>query len=97
MVGGSASKQYTHIWAFAPPNGNNGAADDTNFVNNVMSQNSIDGVSILEAWSQIEISPPDSTPCSPSDLCQPDPVAPQMYHHYSWSTYDSTAASLLNS
>jgi hypothetical protein len=87
----SGVHQNTHIWAFNPPNGSGGAADNANFVNNVMSSSTIDGVSILEAWNQIETSPPDSTVCAPSDLCQPDPVLPLTYHHYVWTTYDSTA------
>lgn len=91
----SGLHQNTHIWAFAPPDntGGVGANDNVNFVNNVMP--SIDGVSILEAWNVIETSPPDSNACAPSDLCQPDPVVPQMYHHYDWTStsqsYDSIA------
>lgn len=88
--GQSGLHQYTHIWAFSPPNSGN---DNSYFTNNVMTGNSnIDGVSLIEAWSSIEITQPTSTPCVPSDTCQPDPAAPQMYHNYSWSTYDSTAS-----
>jgi len=91
----SGLHQYTHIWAFAPPDntGGVGANDNVNFVNNVMP--SVDGVSVLEAWNVIEKAPPDSIACAPSDLCQPDPVVPQMYHHYDWTStsqsYDSIA------
>jgi hypothetical protein len=89
--GNTGLKQYTHIWAFAPPNGTGGAEDNAKFVNNVLMPNgTIDGVSILLAWNSIEISAPTSTPCSPpSDVCQPDPGVLGMYHTYNWSTYDS--------
>jgi hypothetical protein len=87
--------QFTHIWAFAPPNTDEGAEDNTNFVSNVMNQGSVpvDGASVLEAWNSIEKVGPTSLPCSTSDVCQPDPGVPGMFHTYDWSTYDSTALS----
>jgi hypothetical protein len=81
--------QYTHIWAFSPPNS---SSDNSYFKSNVMPSSSIEGVSLTEAWSSIETIPPDNTPCSFSDTaatCQPDPVLPNTFHHYDWSTYDS--------
>jgi hypothetical protein len=88
--------QYTHIWAFAPPNGTggSGANDNVNFVTDVLTPSTIpiDGVTLLEAWNSIEKAAPTSVPCPTSDVCQPDPGAPWMYHTYDWGTYDSTAS-----
>jgi hypothetical protein len=82
--------QYTHIWAYAPPSTAGGAQDNANFTSHVMNLSTVDGVSILEAWNSIEQSPPSPSPCATSDLCQPDPGAPGMYHTYTWTVYDST-------
>jgi hypothetical protein len=88
----SGRHPFTHIWAFSPPNGSNGQNDNGFFQANVMPDSHIEGVSLLEAWSNIETVPPDSVVCAPSDLCQPDPAIPGMFHHYSWSTYDTTGS-----
>jgi hypothetical protein len=80
--------QYTHIWAFQPPL--SPMSDNSYFTSNVLMNNpSIDGVSLTLSWSSVETSQPTTTPCVPSDQCQRDPGSPQMYHTYSWSTYDS--------
>jgi len=90
MPSQSGLHQYTHIWAFSPPNSGN---DNSWFTNNVISGNaSIDGVSLLEAWSSIETTQPTTTPCVTSDTCQRDPGLMEMYHSYNWFTYDSTAS-----
>jgi len=91
MPSQSGLHQFTHIWAFSPPNSGN---DNMWFKNNVITSNqSIDGVSLLEAWSAVETTQPTTTPCKPSDSCQRDPGVPEMYHRYDWNaTYDSTAS-----
>lgn len=95
-AGSFTPHQYTHIWAFSPPNSSGGVNDNGYFKSNVMPNSSIDGVTLIEGWSSIEINPPDNTPCSSSDsadTCQPDPAVPLTYHHYDWSTYDSITGS----
>jgi hypothetical protein len=79
---------YTNIWAFFPPNS---GYDNTYVRANVMTQSEVAGVSQLVNWSMIETNPPGTNPCPPSDLCQPDPMIPGMYHYYSWSTYDDSS------
>jgi hypothetical protein len=93
MRGQAGVHQYTHIWAFSPPNGTDGVHDNSYFKTNVLTGNSyIDGASLIVAWSSIEITAPTTTPCGgpPSDQCQPDPGAPGWYHNYSWSSYYDT-------
>jgi hypothetical protein len=83
---------YTKIYVFNPPQSNTPpAANYTNFVSNVMTQNAIDGVTIPVQWNWVEADAlPTSTPCSPvgTDVCQQDPVAATYYHTYSWATVD---------
>jgi hypothetical protein len=87
----SGTQQYTNIWVFDPPNGPGGANDNVNFMNDVFGNNAIAGASVPIAWNSIEMSLPTSTPCAPSDTCQPDPGLPGMYHTYTWTTtYDYT-------
>ncbi len=83
----SLTSQYVSIFVVNPPN----PTVNTTFVPNVMIQDAIDGVTLPLVWANIEGSAPNTTPCTPapSDTCQPDPVVP-MYHHYDWSTYEST-------
>lgn len=80
----SLTSQYVSIYVVFPPTG----ADNASFVSHVMTQNSIDGVTVRLSWANIEINPPDTSACTPSDICQLDPVVP-MYHHYDWSIYNS--------
>jgi hypothetical protein len=82
---GSTTPQDVSIYVVLPPTN----ADNASFVANVMTQNSIDGVTVPLIWANIETVPPDTSACTPSDTCQLDPIVP-MYHHYGWSTYDST-------
>lgn len=89
MSGQAGVHQYTHIWAFSPPNNTGGVHDNDYFRNHVMP--SIDGVSVIEGWVSTETQAPDALACAPSDTCQPDPAITGMYHHYVWGTYDSTA------
>ncbi len=78
----SLTSQYLSIYVVFPPTN----TDNSSFVMNVMPQSAIDGVTVQLSWANIEMSEPDTTPCSPapSDTCQPDPVVP-MYHHYVWN------------
>jgi len=89
------SSQYTHIWAFNPPAYSTSMTSDYYyFTNDVMPLSVIDGVSVLEEWANIETAeyPPTTTPCIPSDICQPDLGAPGYYHTYDWTYYDSATS-----
>jgi hypothetical protein len=83
----SQFSRFVSIYVVFPPTT---GTDNTNFVANVMSQNSIDGVTLPLYWSNIETVAPDTTACVPSATCQPDPLVPTYFHHYNWMTYDST-------
>ena len=96
-VSGSIEVNYpfTHnvqIMAFSPPT--YGTPDYNNFLSNVMTQPSVDGVTLEIVWSNVEKSTstnPSSTSCGvPSDVCQQDAVG--QYHTYDWSTYDAPAS-----
>jgi len=84
----SQFSRLVSIYVVFPPTA---GSDNSNFVSNVMSQNSIDGVTVPLYWSNIETIAPDTNACTPSDTCQPDPTVPTYFHHYDWmATYDST-------
>jgi hypothetical protein len=84
----SQFSRFVSIYVVFPPTA---GSDNSNFVSNVMSQNSIDGVTVPLYWSNIETIAPDTNACTPSDTCQPDPTVPTYFHHYDWmATYDST-------
>jgi len=80
------------IYALFPPQSNpSGALNHDNFINNVMTQMAIDGVTIFVPWNAVEDDTlPQHTPCSSpgTDLCQQDSAAPSYYHTYHWEVID---------
>jgi len=87
---------FTHtvqIMAYNPPAF--GLPDYSNFVNDVMTQPYVDGVTLELVWSNIETAWP-STPCAPinTDVCQLDSAG--FYHNYNWTigatAYDQFAS-----
>jgi hypothetical protein len=62
--------------------------DYSTFYNNVMTQPSVDGVTVEIDWSAVETSPPSVPPCAPPDgTHQTDSVG--QCHTYSWAPYDT--------
>ncbi len=81
-------KQFTHVYAYSPPlSGQNNA----NFLQYVMSQSAIDGVTVNVAWSSIETTPPTAGACvgGNSDTQQTDSIP--YCHAYNWMMVDGTA------
>src|SRR5580698_148480 len=80
------SGQFTHVYAVFPPNT---GVDNTHFVQTVMPQAAIEGVSVHNSWSDVETTAPGPNTCSPvgTDTCQMD--ASGWTHSYDWSTIDS--------
>jgi hypothetical protein len=79
---------YTKIYVVFPPEADvSPAKNNTNFRNNVMTQDVIDGVTVPVPWNQVETTAPSTTQCSPvgTDLCQVDAAAPSYYHTYDWT------------
>jgi hypothetical protein len=95
----NAASTYTKIYVVFPPQSS--SITNTHFVNYVMTQPSIDGVTLQVPWNVVEINPPTQTDCtvlSPPannpDQCQPDPFATGWFHTYdSWSTIDGSGCS----
>ncbi len=81
---------FVSIYVLFPPQiGNN----NTNLKASVMIQPAIDGVNVAVPWDLVEpnATPPNTTPCGPTDTpdtCQQDPVATSYYHHYTWAAID---------
>jgi hypothetical protein len=88
--GGSSSTgpgQFTHVYVVFPP-----AANDPNyshFMNTVMNQPAIEGVTVATPWRQAETSSPGLGTCTPvgTDTCQLDAYG--WTHSYDWSSIDS--------
>jgi hypothetical protein len=81
---------YTNIYVvFPPPPLDN---NYSNFTANVMTQDAIDGVTLLVPWNAVELSSPSMTACSPvgTDMCQQDQTNPLYYHSYNWMTIDGS-------
>ena len=92
--GGGTSKssstgpgQFTHVFVVFPP----GTSDPnyTHFMNTVMPEAAIEGVTVGSAWISAETGTPGPGTCSPvgTDTCQLD--ASGWTHTYDWSTIDS--------
>jgi hypothetical protein len=79
------SGQFTHVYAAFPPNS---GVDNTHFVQTVMPQPAIEGVSVHNSWNDVETTAPGANTCSPvgTDTCQMD--ASGWTHSYDWSTID---------
>src|ERR1700719_3586097 len=86
----------TLIYVVFPPTAS-GSNRDNHFGPFVMSQASIDGVTMRASWAAVEPSTsPSTTPCSPvgTDVCQLDSYG--WYHTFDWSTVDSDMAYYFN-
>ena len=78
--------QFTHVYvAFPPKSGTN----NTHFMNTVMNQAAIEGVTEPNVWSSIETGTPGVATCSPvgTDVCQIDSSG--WTHTYNWSQTDA--------
>lgn len=81
--------QFTHVYvAFPPDSGTN----NTHFMNTVMNQAAIEGVTVPNVWSSIEKGTPGPATCSPAgtDTCQVD--ASGWTHTYDWTETDAKNA-----
>jgi len=80
--------QFTHVYVVFPPQS---GVNNTHFMNSVMTQAAIEGVTVPVQWATIETGTPGPGTCSPvgTDICQQD--------DFGWThTYDWTAADALN-
>jgi len=81
------SGQFTHVYVVFPP-----ATDPnkTHFMNTVMTQKAIEGVTVATAWKDVETGTPGPGTCSPvgTEVCQQDAFG--WTHTYDWSTVDSS-------
>ena len=96
--GGSKSKtstppptsgQFTHVYVvFPPPAGENNA----HFMKTVITQPAIEGVTVPNAWIDVETPTPGPGTCSPigTDTCQQDAFG--WTHKYDWSRVDAANA-----
>ncbi len=78
--------QFTHVYVVFPPAS---GVNNTHFMNTVMNQAHIDGVTVATSWIDVETATPGGTACSPvgTDHCQKDTAG--LYHTYDWSTVDA--------
>src|SRR5215471_17134137 len=81
--------QFTHVYVVFPPNS---GANNTHFMQTVINQPAIEGVTVHNAWSSVETTPPGPSTCSPTgtDTCQVDSSG--WTHTYDWSSVDSDNA-----
>src|SRR5271165_1858305 len=87
---GAPSMRYVQVMALLPPSAS--SPDNSNFRTYVMTQPSVDGVTLNIDWSQVENTTNLSTPCAAgTDVCQQDSVG--QYHTYNWSAYDTRSGS----
>jgi hypothetical protein len=88
--GNSGPGQFTHVYIVFPP-----ATTDPNyshFMNTVINQPAVEGVTVATPWSEAETSNPGLATCSPvgTDTCQLDSFG--WTHTYNWSTIDAANA-----
>jgi hypothetical protein len=84
---GSPFSRNVQIMALFPPA--IGSTDYSSFYSNVMTQPSVDGVTVEIDWSKVETSAATSPPCAaPDDTHQTDSVG--QCHTYDWTPYEST-------
>jgi hypothetical protein len=83
----SSPGQFTHVYVVFPPPVND--ANHSHFMNTVMSQPAIEGVTVATPWNQVETGTPGLATCSPvgTDTCQLDAFG--WTHAYNWSTVDT--------
>jgi len=94
-AGGSGTKnsgagQFTHVYVVFPPSTSD--PNHSHFMNTVMNQPAIEGVTVATPWNQVETGAPGLATCSPvgTDTCQLD--ADGWTHTYNWSNVDSANA-----
>ncbi len=80
----------TRIFVVFPPSTNSHQHDD--FRSYVMTQPSIEGVTVKVPWNAVETTSPNQTDCTANapDVCQADTIATGWFHTYDWSPMDGT-------
>jgi hypothetical protein len=94
--GGTGSKnssgpgQFTHVYVVFPPSTSD--PNHSHFMNTVINQPAIEGVTVATPWNQVETGTPGPGTCSPvgTDTCQLD--ASGWTHTYNWSNVDAANA-----
>jgi hypothetical protein len=91
-ISGSTSltvSQFTHVYVvFPPPSGVN----NTHFMNSVMTQAAVEGVTVPVHWADAEIETPGPGTCGPvaTETCQQDSFG--WTHTYDWTSVDAELA-----
>ena len=90
--GGTSSKnsgpgQFTHVYVVFPPPTSD--PNHSHFMNTVINQPAIEGVTVATPWNQVETGTPGAGTCSPvgTDTCQLDSFG--WTHTYDWSSVDA--------
>ena len=83
----SGPGQFTHVYVVFPPPVSD--PNHSHFMNTVMNQAAIEGVTVATMWKDAETGTPGPGTCSPvgTDTCQMD--ASGWTHTYDWTTIDS--------
>ncbi len=82
----TAAPAQANVYVVFPPAS---GVNNTHFMNTVMNQPTIAGVTVPIQWTQVETGTPGPGTCTPSgtDVCQQDAFG--WTHTYNWSTIDS--------
>ena len=85
-----APGQFTHVYVVSPPSSSD--SNYSHFVNTVLNQPAIEGVTVKTSWIDAETGTPGAGTCSPvgTDTCQLDSFG--WTHTYDWSNIDSENA-----
>src|SRR5215831_14125518 len=80
------SGQFTHVYVVFPPSA---GENNAHFMKTVINQPAIEGVTVPNAWIDVETSTPGPGTCSPigTDTCQQDAFG--WTHKYDWSRIDA--------
>jgi hypothetical protein len=83
----SGPGQFTHVYVVFPPPASD--ANHSHFMNTVMNQAAIEGVTVATSWIDAETGTPGLGTCSPvgTDTCQLDSFG--WTHTYDWSKIDA--------
>jgi len=83
------SGQFTHVYVVFPPSS---GVNNAHFMSTVITQPAIEGVTVPNAWIDVETSTPGPGTCSPigTDTCQQDAFG--WTHKYDWSRIDAANA-----
>ena len=86
----SGPGQFTHVYVVSPPSSSD--SNYSHFVNTVLNQPAIEGVTVKTSWIDAETGTPGAGTCSPvgTDTCQLDSFG--WTHTYDWSNIDSENA-----